>query len=146
MILLDTNVLSEWMRPRPDPIVIHWLDQQPEYSLFIPAITKAEIETGISILPDGKRKQLLKLSAQMVLDVFSDRCLALDCDTTAHYAGIMTVSRNLGRPITVEDAQIAAIAITNNLTLATRNITDFDFLSQINLINPWVGPPPTRSN
>jgi predicted nucleic acid-binding protein len=144
MILLDTNVLSEWMRPQPDPIVIRWLDQHPEHGLFLPVIAKAEIESGISILPDGKRKQMLRLSAQLILDTFSNRCLALDCHTTVHYASILTLSKTLGRPISVEDAQIAAIAITNNLTLATRNSTDFDFLDRLSLVNPWLDQPPAR--
>ena len=144
MILLDTNVLSEWMRPQPDPIVIRWLDRQAEHSLFLPVIAKAEIETGISILPDGKHKQSLRLSAQVLLDTFSDRCLVLDCHTTEHFANILTLSRTLGRPISVEDAQIAAIAIANKLTLATRNSIDFDFLDRLSRVNPWLEQPPTR--
>lgn len=137
MILLDTNVVSEWMRPAPNTAVLNWLDRQPEHSLFLPAIAKAEIETGLSILPNGKRKRLLIQTAQIVLDAFTQRCLSLDCHTTTHYARILTLSKTKGRPISVEDAQIAAIALSNKLTLATRNSADFDFLDELQQINPW---------
>lgn len=137
MILLDTNVLSELMRPQPNPGVLNWLDQQPEQQLFLPAIAKAEIETGIAILPDGRRKHALTLAATLLLDAFSERCLPLDCNTTTHYANILAHARKRGRPISVEDAQIAAIAITNKLTLATRNSADFAVLDQLPLVNPW---------
>ena len=141
MILLDTNILSEWMRPAPDPVVITWLDRQPEKDLFLPAIAKAEIETGIARLPEGRRKTSLALSAQVILDSFADRCLALDCAATIHYAQALALSKTFGRPMAVEDAQIAAIAVANGLTLATRNTSDFDFLDTLSLLNPWLDEP-----
>ena len=137
MILLDTNVLSEWMRPAPAPAVIAWLDRQPDANLFLPVVAQAEIETGIACLPEGRRKASLTLTARVILDAFADRCLALDCNTTIHYARILARSRASGRPISVEDAQIAAIATANGLTLATRNIRDFEFLDGLKLLNPW---------
>ena len=137
MILLDTNVLSEWMRPRPEPAVIAWLDQQPEAALFMPAIAKAEIESGIVMLPEGKRKRSLAVAAQLIFDAFSDRCLPLDCAATAHYAQILLRSKMFGRPVSVEDAQIAAIAVANDLVLTTRNVSDFDFLDNLGLKDPW---------
>ena len=122
MILLDTNVLSEWMKPYPEPAVIAWLDQQREPMLFMPAIAKLEIESGIAMLPEGKRKRSLAVAAELIFDAFSERCLPLDCAAAAHYAQIILCSKVSGRPVSVEDAQIAAIAVANGLVLATRNV------------------------
>lgn len=137
MILLDTNVLSEWMKPHPEPAVIAWLDQQPEPTLFIPAIAKLEIESGIAILPEGKRKRSLAAAAELILNAFSERCLPLDCAAAAYYAQILLRSKVSGHPVSVEDAQIAAIAVANGLVLATQNVSDFDFLDSLELKNPW---------
>lgn len=137
MILLDTNVISEIMRPQPDSAVIAWLDRQHADSLFIPAIVKAEIETGIAILNDGKRKQSLLQAAELIFIHFADRCLPFDGKTASHYASIIAFAKKQGRPISVEDAQIAAIARQHAASLATRNVTDFDFLAELILINPW---------
>jgi predicted nucleic acid-binding protein len=137
MILLDTNVISEWMKPAPDPRVLDWLDAQPAGGLFISAIAKAEIEAGIALLPEGKRRTALHRAAEVVFDELSGRCLALDCDAAAEYARILTLCRRAGRPISVEDAQIAAIARRHSMNLATRNTTDFDCVSDLQLIDPW---------
>jgi len=138
MILLDTNVISELMRPQPNANVIEWLDKQFSHELFISAIVKAEIEMGIAILDRGKRKQTLLQAAEIIFIDFSDRCLPFDKNTTNHYANIIAFAKINGRPISVEDAQIAATAIQNNALLATRNTTDFDFLENLTLINPWL--------
>ena len=111
MILLDTNVISELMRPTPDEAVIVWLDEQFSNQLFIPSIVKAEIEMGIAILDNGKRKQALLQAAELIFTSFSNRCLPFDSNTTTHYAEIIALSKKQGRPMTVEDAQIAAIAL-----------------------------------
>lgn len=137
MILLDTNVISEWMRPAPDSRVIAWLDGWPVGQLFVPAIAKAEIEAGIALLPEGKRRAALNQAAEVIFAEFSGRCLPLDCDCAAQYASILAVSRRAGRPMTVEDAQIAAIAYRHGMTLATRNLSDFDCLKDLELIDPW---------
>lgn len=137
MILLDTNVISEWMRTAPDPRVLAWLDAQPADALFVSAIAKAEIEAGIALLPEGKRRTALQRSAELIFDELSGRCLALDCDSTAEYARILSLCRRAGRPISVEDAQIAAIACRHSMNLATRNTSDFDCLSGLELIDPW---------
>ncbi len=138
MILLDTNVISEWMKPLPDPRVIAWLDDQPARHLFLPSVAKAEIESGIALLPDGKRKTALRRAAEAVFDEFSVRCLPLDCEAAVEYARILSLSKRAGRPISVEDAQIAAIARRNSLKLTTRNVSDFNFLNDLDLINPWL--------
>ncbi len=138
MILLDTNVISELMRPEPNSTVIEWLDEQFSNELFLPAIVKAEIEMGIAILDDGKRKRALLQAAELIFMSFTNRCLPFDGETATHYAKIIAFTKKQGRPMSVEDAQIAAIAIQNSALLATRNITDFDFLEKLDLINPWL--------
>jgi len=137
VILLDTNVVSEWMKVVPDPEVIAWLDRQRPSQLHMSAVTKAEIERGIALLPDGRRREALRLAAQVVFSALHGRCLAFDCAAALHYASILVRSKRLGRPVSVEDAQIAAIACANNLELATRNRKDFEFLDALDLVDPW---------
>jgi hypothetical protein len=137
MILLDTNIISELMRPQPNQAVIAWLDEQVAEQLFLPAIVKAEIETGIAILDDGKRKQALLKAAEFIFINFANRCLPFDAKTASHYASIIAFTKKQGRPMSVEDAQIAAIAIQHAAVLATRNVADFDFLVNLRLINPF---------
>ncbi len=137
MILLDTSVVSEWMKRSPEPRVIAWIDEQPASHLFLPSVGKAEIESGIALLPQGRRKMALSRAAQAVFEALASRCLPLDCRATVDYARILSLSKSSGRPISVEDAQIAAIAYRHSLQLATRNVSDFDFLSDLELVNPW---------
>ncbi|MEE9338321.1 MAG: PIN domain-containing protein, partial [Methylococcaceae bacterium] len=86
MILLDTNIISELMRQKPNSTVIEWLDEQFSYELFLPAIVKAEIEMGIAILDDGKRKRALLQAAELIFMNFANRCLPFDGETATHYA------------------------------------------------------------
>lgn len=137
MILLDTNVLSEPMRPHPDPKVISWLNEQLVSTLYISSITKAEIELGLALLHDGKRKQALFSATQKMLKKFSGRCLSFGEDEASVYAQLVADSRSRGRAITVEDGQIAAVALSNNLVLATRNVKDFEMINSLGIINPF---------
>ncbi|RJR19292.1 MAG: type II toxin-antitoxin system VapC family toxin [Desulfobacteraceae bacterium] len=138
MILLDTNVVSEMMRPVPNSRVILWLDEQLEWDIWISAVTVAEIQLGISLLPDGSPKELLlESSAKMFNEDFQDRCLPFDCEASSVYGLIVSERNRRGHPISVEDAQIAAIALTAGLTLATRNTRDFLDITGINLLNPF---------
>jgi predicted nucleic acid-binding protein len=137
MILLDTNILSELMRADASQQVIEWLDQQAASALYISVITRAEIELGICLLPNGKKKDRLKVAAQDMFDEFSGRCLSFDEPSAVVYAQLVANRRALGRPVSVEDAQIASIALTHRLTLATRNISDFRFIDELAVINPW---------
>lgn len=138
MILLDTNVLSELMRPAPDTKVVRWLDAWLEGEVWISAVTVAEIQLGISLLPGGKRKDLLlEIAKQMFQEDFSGRCLPFDCEAAGEYAQIAAARNKQGHPISVEDAQIAAIARTAGLSLATRNTKDFSGISGLKLIDPW---------
>ena len=138
MILLDTNVLSEPMRPQPSTKVVNWLDEQPVSELYISSITLAEIELGLALLPDGKRKQALFSAAREMLKKFSGRCLSFGEDEASIYAQILADSRRKGRTITVEDGQIAAVALSNNLVLATRNVKDFEIINSLKTINPFL--------
>lgn len=137
MILLDTNVISELMKTQPDAAVLNWVDAQLETDLFLCAISKAEIEWGIGQLVDGKRKQQLQQAASAVFALFAERCLTYDCTTASHYAMIALQTQQSGRPMSVEDMMIAAIARTHHALLVTRNIKDFIGLPDMPLFNPW---------
>ena len=140
MILLDTNVLSEFMRVAPDPGVVAWLDAQPGDKIWICAVTRAEVEVGIALLPEGRRKQRLKLKAEaMFQGEFAGRCLPFDDVAAGQYARLVAARTRIGKPISVEDAQIAAIALTHGLTLATRNVADFENIEALAVMNPWNG-------
>jgi len=140
MILLDTNILSEVMRPAPEPRVLRWLDAQPDGDVWISAVTVAEILLGVELLPDGKRRELLSgLAQRMFEEDFAERCLPFDGLAAGEYAAIMAGRTRQGSPISVEDAQIAAIARAGRLTLATRNTRDFAGIKGLALVNPWIG-------
>lgn len=137
MILLDTNILSELMRVEVSTRVIAWLDLQAAANLFICAITRAEIELGLRLLPDGKRKDQLTQAALEMFDEFAGRCLPFEESSAIHYARLVAHRQKSGRPISVEDAQISAIALTHGMKLATRNTKDFTSIEELDLINPW---------
>ena len=139
MILLDTNVLSELMRQEPDRNVIQWMDAQPASDLFICVVTRAEITLGLALLPEGRRRSDLEQLADEMFSGFANRCLPFDGDCVPHYANIVVSRRRAGRPITTEDAQIAAIAMRHNFILATRNRRDFEGIDALGLLDPWTG-------
>src|SRR5208337_4659112 len=136
MIVLDTNVLSEAMKPAPAPAVASWMTRQNAAGLFTTAVSEAEILLGIAILPEGRRKQELEAAAQRVLGLFAGRILAFDTAAARTYAGIAAARRKTGRPIGSFDAQIAAITLSRGMVLATRNVPDFDGTG-IAIIDPW---------
>ncbi len=137
MILLDTNVVSEAMRQEPSAKVLNWLDRHSDGRLLISSITIAEICYGLRILPVGSRRHTLETKfEQFVAQGFAGRILSFD-ETAAHaYAETMGVRKENGRPMSVPDAQIAAIAQIHRLALATRNCADFEDCG-IKLINPF---------
>lgn len=138
MILLDTNVLSELMRPAPAPRVVRWLDSCSGKDVWVSAVTEAEILLGIRLLPAGRRRDgLADLAGRMFQEDFSERCLPFDAAVAAAYAAIVSTRRRLGNPISVEDAQIAAIARVKGLALATRNVKDFQGIDGLTVIDPW---------
>ncbi|SPK70547.1 VapC ribonuclease Y4jK (plasmid) [Cupriavidus taiwanensis] len=137
MIVLDTNVLSELMRAQAEPAVVDWLDRQTPDSLVITAVTVAELLYGIARLPDGRRKTGLREAALQMLDEdFRDRVLPFDEDAAVHYAALVSQRERTGRPISMADAQIAAICRHHGASLATRNSKDFEGVG-IALVNPW---------
>lgn len=137
MKVLDTNVLSELMRPKPDIRVVEWVDGQNGAELFISAITVAEILHGIARLPEGKRKLNLEHTAvDMFQQDFAERILPFGTRAAEHYANLVAASEASGRCVGMADAQIAAICKEHGAQLATRNIRVFETLG-IALINPW---------
>lgn len=137
MIILDTNIISEMMRTAPSEQVITWIDQQHITELFITTITIAEISYGLNISPKGKHRYLLEnIFNKTILDTFQHRILPFS-ESAAHiYGKIMGLRKELERPLSIPDGQIAAIARTHNATVATRNIRDFADC-ELDLINPF---------
>ena len=126
MTLLDTNVISETMRVRPDQCVVRWLNRQPPSSLFLSVITVDEIEYGIAILPAGRKRAGLARAFERIVDAFVGRLLPLDPDAARASAEIRARRRRSGLPISHADAQIAGIAKSNGHAIATLNIRDFE--------------------
>jgi predicted nucleic acid-binding protein len=139
MIVLDTNVVSELMKPRPAESVVQWLATLPTTSVYTTSITQAEILHGLLLLPLGRRRDGLEQAATaMFREDFAGRILGFSSDAALPYALIASERRRAGRPISHFDAQIAAIARTTGAALATRNVPDFDGCG-LKLIDPWTG-------
>jgi predicted nucleic acid-binding protein len=140
MIILDTNVISELMRPKPFPHVVAWVAKHAATELATTSITEAEILYGIAILKKSKRRDgLLAASEAMFAEDFAGRIFAFDSDAARVFSHIAAHRRALGRPISHPDAQIAAIAHTRGAKLATRNVEDFAECG-LEVVNPWHGP------
>lgn len=138
-MLLDTNVISELMRPKPDENVVAWLDRQKSVDVWICSITQAEILTGLALMPEGKRKLgLMDVAAAMFDEDFARHCLAFNSEAASHYANIISDRTRQGMPISVEDALIAATARANGLSIATRNVKDFANIDGLVVLNPWM--------
>jgi len=138
VIVLDTNVISELTRQSPEPGVISWLDSQPVTQVATTAITAAELLYGVARLPGGRRKTELAAAVRDLLSGdFGGRVLPFDERAAPRYADIVSERDQLGRPIGIADAQIAAICRVLDAVLATRNTTDFEETG-IELINPWL--------
>ena len=137
MFLLDTNVVSELMRDAPNPNVLSWMDKQPTQELFITAVTEAEIRTGVAILPESARRRGLADAAERTLgSLFAGRILPFDSGAARAYAEIVAACRAAGHPVSQADCQIAAIARSQGMTVATRNVRDF-LDTGIEVIDPW---------
>jgi hypothetical protein len=135
--LLDTNVVSEWTKPRPDSGVVAWLAEADEDRVFISVITLAELRYGIERMPVGARRNRLETWVSRQLPArFEARVLLIDAETADTWGHIMARGRTGGRPVGTMDAFIAATAERHHLTLVTRNVSDFEALG-IRLINPW---------
>ncbi len=137
MIILDTNVLSELMRPAPSAGVLDWFARQPALELFTTTITEAEVFYGLELLPRSKRSRDLRATAEvMFAEDFAGRIFAFDSAAARALSEIAARRRSLGNPISFADAQIAAITQVRGAKLATRNAADFRHCD-IDVIDPW---------
>jgi len=137
MIVLDTNVLSEALRPIPESSVLEWLASQPRASLFTTAVTRGEILYGIRLLSDGKRRRGLWDAAKKIFDEdFAGQVLSFDSEAADMYAEISVSRRSAGKPISQFDAMIVSMARSRGASLATRNVKDFDDCGT-DIVNPW---------
>jgi len=135
MIVVDTNVVSELMRPLPSERVRAWVEGQPAQELYTSAVTVAEVLHGIERLPGGRQEEL-RSTATEVFGVFADQVLAFDAAAAGQYALVVSHRDRLSLPIDGFDAQIAAICRVRGAKLATRNVGDFRETG-VNVINPW---------
>jgi predicted nucleic acid-binding protein len=137
MILLDTNVISELMRPRPEPAVSRWLMAMPREECWTTSVVIAELLSGIESMPPGRKQRALREAIEgMIAEDFRGQIFSFDLDSARRYGPILSARQRIGRPISQLDAQIAAIAQAHKATLATRNIRDFEHCG-IELVNPW---------
>lgn len=142
MIVLDTNVLLELMRPQPDQRVMAWANRLDPQEIAITAMNEAEILHGIALLPSGRRQQGLRLSwTNLMTSVFQGQALAFTSEAAQWYGELVSRRVQLARPIATADAVIAATALAHGAQLATRNTSDFAAIG-LELIDPWVAGPP----
>jgi toxin FitB len=139
MIILDTNVVSEFMTSPPASQVLNWLNEQDVTSLYLSSITIAEVGYGLRAMPEGKRRRLLSERFEQFVDAaFTQRILSFDESAARIYGEIMCQRKEMGRPMSTLDGQIAAVARSRGFSVATRNIKDFEHC-QIELVNPFSG-------
>lgn len=136
MIVLDTNVLSEPLKSKPEPKVVEWLDNQSAETLYITAVSRAELRFGVLRLPNGKRKSTLSVQIERVLDLFKDRTLDFDSAAADKLAHIAANCEKAGKRALAPDAYIAACAAAWDFAVATRNVGHFEQLGA-RVINPW---------
>ena len=137
MFLLDTNVVSELLRPSPEPVVETWVGDRRATDLYFSAIGEAELRYGVAILPVGRRQTALASAVEAILrEDFVDRILPFDSEAAREYADIAATRRSAGRIVPPTDCQIAAIARSRGMAVVTRNVRDFDDID-IEIVNPW---------
>jgi toxin FitB len=143
VIILDTNVVSEPLRPTPEPAVLAWLDAQAPATLYLTSIALAELLAGVAALPAGRRRTRLgQALTEQVLPLFEGRVLAFDMSAAHAFAQVHSCAQAAGNPISFADAAIAAIAAAHGFAVATRNVRDFKG-TDVEVIDPWL-PPPAR--
>ncbi|HQT85664.1 MAG: VapC toxin family PIN domain ribonuclease [Acidiphilium sp. 37-64-53] len=137
MILLDTNLVSEPWKPQPDPQIVAWLDAQAVETLYLSAITVAELRFGIAAMPAGKRRKILheRLEDEL-LPIFTRRVLPFDLEASRAYADLMSKAKTAGQAINMADGSIAAIAAARGFSVASRDVAPFH-AAGIPVINPW---------
>lgn len=136
MIVLDTNVVSEAMKPEPHPAVRAWLNAQAAPTLYLSSVTLAELLFGIAALPEGKRKDMLAQALDGLLRLFRDRVLPFDTDAARRYAELAVMARTGGRGFPTPDGYIAAIAASRGFVVASRDTAPFQ-AAGVPVINPW---------
>lgn len=136
MIVLDTNVVSEAMKPEPDPAVRAWLNEQSAETLYLSSVTLAELLVGIAALPNGKRKDLLSEALDGLMQLFKERVLPFDTGAARKYADLAVTARTAGRGFPVPDGYIAAIAASQGYQVASRDMAPFE-AANVDVINPW---------
>ncbi len=141
MIVLDTNVVSELLRPSPDPAVETWVGNCPATGLYFSAVGEAELRYGLAIMPPGRRQTALASAIEAILrEDFAERILLFDSAAAGAYAEIASGRRRAGRPIGEADCQIAAIARFRGMAIAARNVRDFEGI-EIEIVDPWQAGP-----
>lgn len=136
MIVLDTNVVSEAMKPEPNPAVRDWLNNQAAETLYLSSVTLAELLFGIGTLPAGKRKDMLAQALEGLMQLFRDRVLPFDSDAAWRYAELAVKARAAGRGFPTPDGYIAAIAASRGFIVASRDTAPYE-AAGIAIINPW---------
>jgi hypothetical protein len=138
MIILDTNVVSEAMKPKPNPVVRAWLNDQAAETLYLSSVTLAELLFGIAALPSGKRKEMLALTLEGLMGLFKDRVLPFDVEAARHYADLAVVAKVSGRGFPTPDGYIAAIAASRGFIVASRDTAPYE-AARVTVMNPWQG-------
>jgi toxin FitB len=136
VIVLDTNIVSQFSKKSPNLKVLEWLNLYEDHELLITAITVAELRFGVAIMPEGAQKMAMEKNVDQTLEEFGGVCLSFDGMAAEDYATIVAARKIAGRPIGVHDAQIAAIARSGGFTLATLNRKDFDGIEGLKVIDP----------
>lgn len=137
MIIADTNVVSEFMRDAPNPLVLAWAETVSPTDLTICVVTVEEIERGLGLLPAGRRRRDLETRWTTLVDTFADAVAAYDLASARETASILVAAQAAGRPMSLADAQIAGICVAGGHELATRNVNDFTTTAGLSLINPF---------
>jgi predicted nucleic acid-binding protein len=136
MIVLDTNVVSEAMKPEPNPSLRAWLNDQVAETLYLSSVTLAELLFGIAALPAGQRKNLLAPALDGLIGLFRDRVLPFDIDAARHYADLAVTAKTSGRGFPTPDGYIAAIAVSRGFIVASRDAAPYR-AAGVSVINPW---------
>ena len=136
MIVLDTNVISEAMKPEPSPTVRTWLNEQVAETLYLTSVTLAEMLFGIAVLPTGRRRSALTRALDGLLELFGDRVLPFDTDAARHYAALAVAARQAGRGFPTPDGYIAAIAASRGFIVASRDTSAYE-AGGLPVVDPW---------
>lgn len=136
MIVLDTNVVSESMKPQPHPAARAWLNDQAVETLYLSSVTLAELLFGIGTLPTGKRKSMIEQALNGLMGLFKARVLPFDTDAARHYAELAVTAKAKGQGFPTPDGYIAAIAASRGFIVASRDISPYE-AARVTVINPW---------